>query len=1173
MLSKVFDCPGCKHRFSFEYSGELPNKITCPSCEKTRFKNEFLALIICPECRTKLRMPMGMVYAGDNVCPECNTTLDPKTVFPEDHIENGGSSGVPQLLQDGDFFDKYKIIRLLGKGGMAEVYLAEHLLLNRKCALKLMRGAASADDPVFVKRFLREAKISNAVEHENIVKVFDVGSDFKSGSLFIAMEYVEGKTLTDIMHNHELSEKELKEILVAMAGALKALAAAKVVHRDIKPSNIMLDNSGVLKLMDLGIAKASDSDIKGEMTLTMEQSTIGTPNYASPEQCRSAHSADIRSDIYSLGATLYHLAARKLPFDGVTVVETLLNVMQEDPAPLKKLRPDLSSKFSMLIEKMMSKDITKRPQTPDELLKLAEGIKVSNGKSIWDNAFFNFFRPSFASSRKNFVLRMAALGTVVFMILVLFLGGYIFAEKQYDENVADVEKDIGHFEKIISKMWFARAGKVAEKRKNKADAEKIKPVANVQKEAFHYNWLKRFSEAVATDSIQQQPLLILFDDPGKKVSGFDIRQYLSGDYPEKSYLYENYVLLYLDCSAEGKGLTREHHQENLETWERFCPSNMDLPVLATATPDGRFIGILDDFSPGKFAENLRGIREDCPEWIKNYNSVERSIDVRLHNRNLYLRMLERRKQTPVCLEMIDYVRKQIAELKKQQKIRAEVKKARENSYSAELTTTYKELVEEFLRMNKKLPRRGLIALQRDEMRLKILSHPEVDPNVFIDNGRYEMPLVDVLKRGGVHHRHKDFMRILLEKKVDVNTPWHADDRTPEELLFFGLENVDAGFKGDPLQILLAKRIECPVGDNPPLGVQNGFHGARKMLLLAPLVNDVVDENGKTMLHYAAERDDIQWAKELIYTGFTQWRRRDNNGLTAWDTALMHGSSKCVELFKNLKMDNDNSPSAVQYKLICGVIKRERKMIRQAIEAGANVYKPWYNRMNSLQNACAAGDYGIVEYLLKEQKVDPDKYERLSDRFVCNPLHLAIVTGRLDIMQLLLNYGADPAVMVNHPRIGKCSLGIIAVHKYCKVEEGSNLCIEILRLLMKHNKKFNINAVEEDRTSLLYEVCVRPGYKFYSEDQVAIIRFLLNSGAIPSKHIIRGKALNEYPMDEDILGFLIGKEPPARKLEKESEGDGFQESYEEKSTSQTIIGDLKNLVKEGKEKRNTRRRTR
>ncbi|MBO5723058.1 MAG: zinc-ribbon domain-containing protein, partial [Lentisphaeria bacterium] len=105
MLSKVLDCPECKHRFSFEYSGELPNKITCPSCEKTRFKNEFLALIICPECRTKLRMPMGMVYAGDNVCPECNTTLDPKTVFPEDHIEDGvegaGNPGGPRLLQDG----------------------------------------------------------------------------------------------------------------------------------------------------------------------------------------------------------------------------------------------------------------------------------------------------------------------------------------------------------------------------------------------------------------------------------------------------------------------------------------------------------------------------------------------------------------------------------------------------------------------------------------------------------------------------------------------------------------------------------------------------------------------------------------------------------------------------------------------------------------------------------------------------------------------------------------------------------------------------------------------------------------------------------------------------------------------------------------------------------------
>ena len=112
-----------------------------------------------------------------------------------------------------------------------------------------------------------------------------------------------------------------------MAGALKCLADAGVVHRDIKPSNIMLDKNGIFKLMDLGIAKTDSNRMAGEMTLTMEQTAIGTPSYASPEQCRSSHNVDTRSDIYSLGATLYHAASGKLPCDGATPVEIILKVI------------------------------------------------------------------------------------------------------------------------------------------------------------------------------------------------------------------------------------------------------------------------------------------------------------------------------------------------------------------------------------------------------------------------------------------------------------------------------------------------------------------------------------------------------------------------------------------------------------------------------------------------------------------------------------------------------------------------------------------------------------------------------------------------------------------------------------------------------------------------------
>ena len=338
MFSKVLDCPACNNRFLFEHDNEngvFPEKITCPECEASNFSGDFSAVIFCPGCRSKLRIPLDIINDPGISCPQCGIDLGNVNTLPgDDDMTTFTGHGADQrqlyrrLLQDGEQFDKYRIIRLLGKGGMAEVYLAEHLLLNQLCALKLMRGNSAGEDPVFVKRFLREAKLSHQFDHPNMVKVFDIGSDHQTGYLFIAMEYVEGKTLLELSREKQLSAEDLNAVTVAMCHALQCLSDANIVHRDIKPSNIMQNKDGVFKLMDLGIAKSA-SHQPGEMTLTMEQTTIGTPSYASPEQCQSAHTVDYRSDIYSLGATLYHAASGKLPFDGETAVETILKVLQE----------------------------------------------------------------------------------------------------------------------------------------------------------------------------------------------------------------------------------------------------------------------------------------------------------------------------------------------------------------------------------------------------------------------------------------------------------------------------------------------------------------------------------------------------------------------------------------------------------------------------------------------------------------------------------------------------------------------------------------------------------------------------------------------------------------------------------------------------------------------------
>lgn len=389
MFEYVLDCPRCKNRFNYELQeGSLPETISCPGCGEESPVEDYYAVVLCSQCRAKLKMPLDMVNEEGNTCPKCGagirndglSALGEEGTTIADFVPSGEKK---KLLQDGAFFDKFRIIKLLGRGGMAEVYLAEHLLLKQRCALKLMQRTLEQDDnPVFIKRFVREAKLTHSLNHPNIVKVFDAGSDFKTGYLFLAMEYVEGKTLHDIIREKVMSEDELLEVLRIMCDALKVLESAKVVHRDLKPSNIMYTKEGVYKLMDLGIAKMESNHQAGDMTLTMEQSTIGTPGYASPEQCSAAHLVDSRSDIFSLGATLYHAATGQVPFTGDTPMAALLNTMQKDPEPLRDHRPDLSDGFIEMIEKMMKKKPSERYQTMDEILQAAEKIEKNKSQSL-----------------------------------------------------------------------------------------------------------------------------------------------------------------------------------------------------------------------------------------------------------------------------------------------------------------------------------------------------------------------------------------------------------------------------------------------------------------------------------------------------------------------------------------------------------------------------------------------------------------------------------------------------------------------------------------------------------------------------------------------------------------------------------------------------------------------
>ena len=251
---------------------------------------------------------------------------------------------------------------------MGVVYQARDTTLGRTVALKTfgtMAAIAPHEREAFEQRFLSEARISATLDDKNVVAVYDVGRDFESGLLFMALEYVRGETLSAVLARGPLPWMEAANIIAKVARALQAAHTNHIVHRDIKPANIMLSHDGEPKIMDFGIAKASASQ------LTMAGQVFGTPAYMSPEQA-SGEEVDGRSDIFSLGAVLYELVTNTRPFEGSTMAVTLTKIVRDDPAPPSKVI-DVPRALDAVIARALRKG---RDQRYDSAWQFAEDLEA-----------------------------------------------------------------------------------------------------------------------------------------------------------------------------------------------------------------------------------------------------------------------------------------------------------------------------------------------------------------------------------------------------------------------------------------------------------------------------------------------------------------------------------------------------------------------------------------------------------------------------------------------------------------------------------------------------------------------------------------------------------------------------------------------------------------------------
>ena len=278
--------------------------------------------------------------------------------------------------------DRYQIIRTIGEGGMANVYLAYDTILNRNVAVKILRGDLAGDEK-FVRRFKREAISASSLAHPNIVEMYDVGED--NGNNFIVMEYIDGRTLKSLIKKRgPLTLPEVIDIMLQLTSAIACAHESYIIHRDIKPQNVMILDDGRVKITDFGIAIASNA-----ADLTQTNSVMGSVHYLPPEQA-NGEGATIKSDVYSLGILMYELLTGKVPFKGENAVEIALKQMKEEIPSVC----EFNSEIPQAIENIVLRACAKNPKNRYESVKeMHEDLKTALSSERADELKVSYMYP------------------------------------------------------------------------------------------------------------------------------------------------------------------------------------------------------------------------------------------------------------------------------------------------------------------------------------------------------------------------------------------------------------------------------------------------------------------------------------------------------------------------------------------------------------------------------------------------------------------------------------------------------------------------------------------------------------------------------------------------------------------------------------------------------------